>query len=380
MHLNQYVSSTTATLEDLPLSKIDVLALTWLTYFDMRPIADRLPLSFAELKDDPYAAELEQKHESFIPNICANMFRTMMVNPRYRDFRIIAYQHQVDASISLQFGALAIDTGKQIVVAYEGTDLSFNGWKEDCIMSYSDSIASYPLAKGFLEEVLRITDRPLILAGHSKGGNVAAYCLATYEDDSRIEAAYSFEGPGFHNPQIFAAYPERTAKLQKFIPQSAVVGVMLCNEAQVRIVRSDSVGVFQHNAFKWIIKEGDFVYLAKTTASSRYIDRAVNGWIDSLTETERAHFVDLCFDGLQRTKVKRFPELLQNIFKEMPALRENYMNLGKEDKAFIKRAIRSLAQSAFFTLGEGVRSLFNRNKTITIERTRLTNKKTKTES
>ena len=357
MFLGRYVNTKKETFDEVPVTKIDVLAITWLTYFDMRELSDRLPMSFAALKSDPYSALLESKHESFIPKTCATMFRAMMDSPRYRDCVLLDYEHLTDADRAVQFGALAVEMGGYVVIAFEGTDLSFVGWKEDFIMSYSDSIASYPLAERFIEKVLSSTQKPIILTGHSKGGNIAAYCLATAESDERIVAAYSFEGPGFHNPAIFANHPERAEKLHKFIPQSSIVGVLLSNETQVHIVRSTSVGIFQHNAFKWVIQDDDFVYMQKTTASSKSIDNAINGWLASLNDEDRKRFVDICFDTLDQSKARSLPYLVKHLFSEIPSLRVAYRNLGSEDKDFMKRTSRQLAKRI---VSSGRQSIFGR--------------------
>ena len=353
MELLRYIGEKKQPYSEEPLGKLYVLAYVWLTYFDMRPIQERMPLRFEELKEDPYNKQLEKMHETFVPKLCANLFRKMMSLPRYRESVLLAYEHLIEPSQDLQFGALAIQAGERIVIGFEGTDLSYVGWKEDCIMSYSDSIASYQLAKAFTEKVMeRFPDKKVILAGHSKGGNVAAYVLSALEDDTRIEAAYSFEGPGFHSSSIFAAHPEREKKLFKYIPQSSVVGVLLCNETNVRIVKSRSVGIFQHNTFKWQIIGDDFVYLSKRSMSSRYIDKAVNGWIATLSEDERRRFVRLVFNMLDNSKARDFRTLVRGIFMEMPTLNQAYKQMGAEDKTFFDVALKNLQRISVRTFKE----------------------------
>ncbi|MCR5348427.1 MAG: DUF2974 domain-containing protein [Bacilli bacterium] len=346
MDLLRYIASKKETWEEDPLNKIDVLGYVWLSYFDFRPVQERFPLAWDAFKNDPFFDNLEKRHETFVPKSCATLFRNMIASPRYQKTVMVDYQHIIDSDQDVQFGALALSAGGKTIVIFEGTDLSFVGWKEDCIMSYSDSVPSYPLAEAFIKRTLEKTEGPVILAGHSKGGNIAAYCLATLEDDSRIESVYSFEGPGFHSDNVFSAHPERMEKLHKYIPYSSVVGVLLCNETNVSIVKSGSVGVLQHNTFKWRIQGNDFEYANKRSLSSLYIDKAVNGWLKCLDEDERKRFIEITFNTLNKTKVKDFKGLAKTLFKEIPTMRQAYKEMGDNDKTFFASAIKSLFSSA----------------------------------
>ena len=349
MNLLRYVETNKETFETSPLNKLDVLCFVWATYSNLTSIASRFPLSFPEFSKEPICDELELLHESFVPATSARLFRSMLASPRYQNCSFIGYDHVKDEDKDIQFGAIAFQADGRIIVVFEGTDLSYVGWKEDCVMSYSDSIGSYPLAMSFLNQIMERFEGNVILAGHSKGGNVAAYLLANVADDSRIEKTYSFEGPGFRNPDVFAAFPERAAKLEKYIPHSSVVGILLNNETEARIVKSRSVAVLQHNALKWVIRDGDFVYLSKRTVSSRFIDKTANEWIAGLSEEERERFVGLLFSTLDQTKVNSFGQLVYDIAHELPLLHRAYKGLNAEDRAFFRRVIRALGRQALAT-------------------------------
>ena len=349
MNLLRYVETNKETFETSPINKLDVLCFVWATYSNLTSIAPRFPLSFPDFAKEPICDELELLHESFVPETSARLFRSMLASPRYQNCSFLGYDHVKDQDKDIQFGAIAFQADGKIVVVFEGTDLSYVGWKEDCVMSYSDSIGSYPLAMRFLKQMMERFEGNVILAGHSKGGNIAAYLLANIADDSRIEKAYSFEGPGFRNPDVFAPFPERAAKLEKFIPHSSVVGVLLNNETEARIVKSRSIAVLQHNALKWVIRDGDFVYLSKRTVSSRFVDKTANEWIARLSDEERERFVNLLFSALNQTEVSSFGQLVYDIAHELPLLYRAYKGLNEEDRAFFRRVIRALGKQALAT-------------------------------
>lgn len=346
MNLLRYIETNKKSFSEDPINKLDVLSLTWATYFNMSGVASTFPVSFPEFASDPYCRDLEIYHESFVPKTSAILFRRTLSSPRFKDCVLLAYDQVKDAEKDIQFGAIAFQAGGKIVVAFEGTDLSYVGWKEDCIISYSDSIGSYPLALSFLRSIMAKYEGPVILAGHSKGGNIAAYLLSAVKDDARIEKVYSYEGPGFRNPNVFSAHPERAKKLEKFVPQSAVVGILLNNEAEARIVKSRSVAVLQHNALKWVIKDEDFVYLQKRTISSRFVDKTANEWLNGLKEEERERFVGILFDSLEQTDARGFGQLVSHLANELPALYHAFHSLSPADRAFVRRVLRSLAKQA----------------------------------
>ncbi len=352
MNLLRYIAIHKKTFEEDPLNKLDVLGFVWTTYFNMEEVQSAFPMTLNEFGKLPYCADLELYHESFVPRTSSTLFRRMVASPRYGRCEILHYKRLCDGEKKIQFGALAFRADGKLIVVFEGTDMSYVGWKEDCMMAYSDTIGSYPIAMDFLRKILRDYEGEVILAGHSKGGNIAAYLLATIEDDSRIVKVYSYEGAGFRNPNVFADHPERIKKLEKYIPHSAVVGVIFNNETEVRIVKSRSVSVLQHNALKWVIHDGDFVYMNKLTVSSRFIDKTANEWIQGLNYEERERFVGLLFQTLDQTGTGDFGSLIWYFARELPTLYHAYRSLNAEDRAFFRRVLRALGKQALLTVGE----------------------------
>ena len=69
-----------------------------------------------------------------------------------------------------------------------------------------------------------------MVAGHSKGGNMAAFSAmnSPKEVRERITDIYSFDGPGFR-PEILEEYNYRAiaSRVHKFLPKSSLVGIVL---------------------------------------------------------------------------------------------------------------------------------------------------------
>ena len=344
MALLRYIRNKKETFDESPVNQLDVLAFTWLTYFDLRPLDSHLPVRIGDLKGTDFDKNLEKLHQTWVPSISAKLFRAMMDSPRYRDAEIIRNEETSDVPGVYQFGAIAVRAGGKVIVAYEGTDLSAIGWREDCVMSYSDKIGSYPIADRFYEEVTAATTEPIIISGHSKGGNVAVYVAAKTADASRVEKVYSYDGPGFHNSDVFAEHPEREALVTKYIPQGSIVGILLNSNAHCTIVRSYSIGVFQHNAIKWSIEGDDFIHVDKLSLSSRFLDAAANQWISELAPEEKARFVELLFGPLGDQKIS-MSTLFKDLARSAPALALAFRDMAKEDRRFMFLVIKQFAKT-----------------------------------
>ena len=355
MNILHYVKHNTDSFKKTPLNHLDILAFTWLTYFNFTSVEDDLPFYLHEFVHKSCFNDMASLHESFVPKTSETLFKRMVANPRYKDVQFVYNYERKSRSKAMQFGVLAFIIDGKLLICFEGTDLSYVGFKEDFMMSYTDSIASYPIAEHIYKELSsRYPNLPIILSGHSKGGNVAAYCLAALEDDSRIEEVVSYEGPGFHSDSVFKAHPEREAKLTKYVPKESIVGILLNSQTKIKIVRSGTVGILQHNALKWYIQGNDFIYSSKLAYSSRFIDKAANAWINSLSSEEKERFTKLFFDNLEEYGPEQFEDLYKRFFKQIPSLAKAAKNLDADDKKFVRSVIGRLRKQVFVTAGNEI--------------------------
>ena len=97
---------------------------------------------------------------------------------------------------------------------------------------------------------------PIILTGHSKGGNLAVYAAMNAEDKvkDRIEHIYSLDGPGFPEAVVRSfEYASVHERITKIVPDSSVVGMVLetperCHGGEVRCGR-------HHAAFRVLVAD-----------------------------------------------------------------------------------------------------------------------------
>ena len=345
MNIFGYVKSNQLTFKELPFSSVDALTLSWFSYFDFDYIKERLPIEIESIGGIPYYHKLDPYKASFLAKTSRKIMNAMVNSRRFQKARILEFNQVLDKKLDVQFGAIAIALDNKIVVAFRGTDPSYTGWKEDFTMSFKESIHSYALAKEFVDMVMSKYDEDIILCGHSKGGNIVTYLLSQFEDDSRIAFTYSFDGPGFRNTNIFKGKEDRLNRYVKIVPQSSFVGVLFINETDMEIIRSKNVMMLQHNPMEWIIKDNDFIYVKKRTFTSKYLDKAINSWIDSLDEPTRQRFTEIVFGELDKLEAQDFTTFFLKLPKQVGPISKAYMHLNKEDRKLFNHVIRKLIKN-----------------------------------
>ena len=345
MNIYGYIKEENKAFNEKPFGAVDALVFSWLAYYDFEKIKEIYPLPLKAIKDIPYYQKLGPYYAAVLARPSKKIMMALSDSPRFQNVEILESFSLSDKKLNVQFGAIAVRFNNQIVVGYRGTDLSYTGWKEDFTLSYKDTIYSYSLAISFLNKVLQNYQESITLVGHSKGGHICTYLLSQIKNDSRIERVYSFDGPGFRTLDLFKGKEERLDKFIKIIPQSSFVGVLFSNETEMQIIKSRNVMLLQHNPLEWLVKNGDFIYLKKRAFSSKYLEKAINSWINSLDEKERERFTEIVFGELDKLEAQDFKAFLKGILKQIKPLYKAYRHLDKEDKKLLFHVAKQLIKN-----------------------------------
>ena len=286
------------TLAERPFDMLDSLALTQLVYMPMEGLMDdgvkttvRKLWYFISLTYlDAFPSSYQRK--------CYSFLQTCAASKRYADLRIIDYQNHVDPDQETQFCActFALPGGARYI-AFRGTDLSITGWKEDFNMSFM-TVPAQLQAVDYVNRIAHASRGALYLGGHSKGGNLALYaaCHVSEAIRGRIKQIYSFDGPGVDKKTLDSqAYQDVRQRVLSLIPQSSVIGMLLCYHPDYTVVQSSAIGLLQHDAFTWHIQDGQFKQLEEMNLTTRISNEALNLWLDQHTADERQFMVGVIF-------------------------------------------------------------------------------------
>jgi hypothetical protein len=272
---------------------------------------------------------------------------------RFKDCILYNYVNQIDIVQEKQFSALCINLGASTFIAYRGTDVSVVGWKEDFKMNFSDAIPAQLEAVSYLEKVAKKTTGPLLLGGHSKGGNLAIYAasLCAKEIQNRITAIYSNDSPGFHS-EFFETdgYCDVRQRIYSFVPQTSIIGLLFEHGNEYTVVKSKQKGIFQHDQYTWEITYNDLIRLDRVDQGSRFINKTLREWIRSLDDEHIRVFTDTLFGVINDAEIKSFTEFGEDWLNATGRMIQSYghidpdtkRNVGKVLAAFFKAATNNI--------------------------------------
>lgn len=268
---------------------------------------------------------------------------------RMRDVRVAFYANERSEAVEKQFSAVTLmypdAHGSTAYLAFRGTDGSFAGWKEDFNLCFKEVIPSQCTAAAYLSGVASALSGPLVVGGHSKGGNLAEYAALVADDGvfARMQGVYNHDGPSFLDDPSPRIDDERfCALLHKTVPESSAFGMILERRADYRVVQSSAMSVFQHEPFTWQTEDDDFVYQEALNPSAVFFDEALDTWLRSKVPDERERFIDTIYDLFASTEAGTWSEFQTKLFANTRLMLGARSKLDPETKSFIWQTLGSL--------------------------------------
>lgn len=337
--------------EQTPLNEIDSLILSRLSYL---PFDGIVPSSFTEVISVSDAAKQflhkEGAAEQLIMKTDLPFLQEVANSDRFNKLGLCGYTNQVKLDEEKQFAAMVIHLLPDLsYVSYRGTDLSLAGWKEDFNMSFCTPVPAQIDAVAYLNNAAEEVPGTLCIGGHSKGGNLAVYAASFCRPDiqDRIRFVHNHDGPGFDSCVLESdGYQRIVEKVKTFIPQSSVVGMLLQHEEDYYVIRSDQVGLMQHDLFSWEVDRDRFVYLDEVTEKSKFVDRTLKSWLTQLSPEQREQFVDTLFSILEETNASTLKELTLNWHRNARIVLRSFREMDDAMRHNLAHALGLLFEAA----------------------------------
>ncbi len=295
---------------DIPLNELDVLALTELTYL---PFDNLLDQSVNRLSD--VATRVPRESTMLTNKERLQLLDQLSQHKRFKNSKLSNFVNDIDVELQKQFAAMTyrlnLDT---YLIVFRGTDDSIIGWKEDFHMTYMKEIPAQKHALEYLEDFFKqYPKQEVIIAGHSKGGNLAVYAASQIQPElqEKISAVYTYDAPGLqaHLTET-SGYQEVIPKIHRYVPQGSVIGMMLEVPDTPIVVRSLALGgIAQHNTFSWQTEGTHFVQLEAISSESLQIKDALKEWMDSVPDEELELYFNLFFGTILESGINSINDL-----------------------------------------------------------------------
>lgn len=333
-------------------NEVDNVILSELAYMDFGGIATDQGVTLTEAArlffSQGRGEELEKTALFQADELCP-LLRCAAKGSRFGTVRILTPVQLVDDDVETQFSATAFDLGKSgIYLAYSGTDDTLAGWKEDFNLSYMDSVPAQHMALEYLVQMAAAhPERPVLLGGHSKGGNLALYAALNAPEEllSRIQAVYSNDGPGLRNNVCgSAAYSRLQNKICCLVPQDSVIGMLLEHPGDCKAVYSTQKGILQHDAFSWQTGPYGFEAAAEETRELTDNEKALRELVGGLTEEQLRDFTNALFEILAGSGATTTTELRdEGLSRCLPAMLKAYGSLDGETRRLVWDTMEHIA-------------------------------------
>lgn len=337
-----------------PLCPIDALIFSMLAYMDLRKVVPADP-SAEPVRLSDAVEKYFALPGSHLPHVTGasnhvKLLRKLSESERFGGLRLFGAKRQVNRSENMQFGAISVLLpGQNLFVAYQGTDDTLVGWKEDFMMSYECPVPAQLSAVNYLNEVgAAYPMRRIFTGGHSKGGNLATYAAVKSGPGvyPRIRGVYNNDGPGFCDGTLYTPeYREMRDKIHTYMPQSSIVAVLLEHDWKHKIVVSNGTGILQHDAYTWQVRGTEFTYTEKRTAFGEKTEAVLDRFIGALSPERKRMFCEALFEILESTEKDTVSGIIRGKKQSLKQIMKAYGDLPDDLRGALNDSVAELKKS-----------------------------------
>lgn len=354
MNILKYIETTSAlSFEESAINEVDIAIFSILSYIIYRDnfkskvlLKDKLKTVLRRGKKyykTIYRGEDMKKYISAVSK-----------SKRYSNIKMSNYIDDIDLKSEKQFSAVTyhLDRAKHLVL-FRGTDRNLIGWKEDFNMSFTKAVPAQKAAKKYLNKMALKHRGKFIVAGHSKGGNLAIYAAGHSSRIFRgkIMKIYNFDGPGFEKDNL-ERFLEIENKIINYYPKDSVAGMALYGVGSMIFVDSYKKRMQQHDVLNWKVNKTEFYYTTQSSFS-KFINEVFNTWFTKYSPEEKAKIFNDLFTILGAKKGVKLSDIsgIKETINYIKSIEDNYSKLTKDERLVLKNAVRD-----FFKISKKVYS------------------------
>lgn len=303
------------TLNQKPFGAEDNLVLAQLSYGRYEGGQSQMPCALSELMGSV---------ERGLSRLDGRLFKLAATSARFSGAIAFEYVSTFDPEQEKQFSAITyLLPDGTAYIAYRGTDNTLVGWKEDFNLSFMTPVPAQIEALDYINRIGGMLGCPLRVGGHSKGGNLAVYASAYCKQpiEQRIIEIYNNDGPGHDTNTVNSeGYLRIKSRIRSYIPKSSVIGMLMEHGDDYTVVDSDAHGLFQHNPYTWLMRDGEFIVVEHLSKTSMCINESIRQWLKDMSAEKRKSMFNIVFDVLSASDAKTVRELTSSFSYLTPIL------------------------------------------------------------
>lgn len=344
--------------KDFAFNEADILCLNELGYFCFEELDASIDFSkdvnLHEVLMPYVTGEKPFNHSFLVTEERVKLLQKVVASKRFVNLNLSDYVNDVDAEYERQFSAMVFTLPEinhhQLV--FRGTDDTMIGWKEDFKLTYVQEIPAHRAAVAYLENYLEKYAGKVTVSGHSKGGNLALYAVAHVNDLLReqIEKVYMLDAPGLQEKGLesdgYKAIRERVTVIR---PEESIVGIMLYNDIEPIVVKSNASGIMQHAVTSWQFNEetGELILAERQTDLSQNLEKTFKQWMKELSSQELKILFDILFDTLMSSGIHSINDVTidREFGAKLATSIASFYSIGTEKKLLLAKSAKLFLQA-----------------------------------
>lgn len=357
--INDYLDyNKNRSFKDFAFNEADILCLNELGYFCFEELDASIDFSkevnLHEVLMPYVTGEKPFNHSFLVTEERVKLLQKVVASKRFVNLNLSDYVNDVDAEYERQFSAMVFTLPEinhhQLV--FRGTDDTMIGWKEDFKLTYVQEIPAHRAAVAYLEAYLEKYSGKVTVSGHSKGGNLALYAVAHVNDLLRkqIEKIYMLDAPGLQEKGLesdgYKAIRERVTVIR---PEESIVGIMLYNDIDPIVVKSNASGIMQHAVTSWQFNEetGELILAERQTDLSQNLEKTFKQWMKELSSQELKILFDILFDTLMSSGIHSINDVTidREFGAKLATSIASFYSIGTEKKLLLAKSAKLFLQA-----------------------------------
>lgn len=340
------------TFKESPLNEVDNLILSELAYIEISKKDAEKKITIKETINKLLKKyDEKQMAKKFALSKNPYSFLEALANSkRFGNLYITNYVNKVSKKEEKQFSAMVIHINfHTIYISFKGTDETLIGWKEDLNMGFMNEIPSQLEAVHYVNKVVSFKDRHIYLGGHSKGGNLAVYAGVKCKKriQKRIQLIFNNDGPGFTEDFVNKEdYLNTLPKIKTYLPETSIIGMLLTQKSEYQVIKSDSIGIWQHDTLTWQVEGTKFVTLKEVDETSSKLRTTITSWLEKVDKKEREVFINTLYQVLEKSHIETIEELTKLKLRTIPNLLRNFTKLEEETRKIMIATLKELMKEA----------------------------------
>ena len=326
---------------------LDILLMSQIALLDFDKVmlvkSNRCPFTMKKLSRD-YFSQVYYPDKTLglmIGSSNISGFKELAESRRFQDIKLSDYINIVNPTEEIQISAVTAHINNKKYIIFSGTDDSVVGWKENFDMLHKRATPSQKYAVSYVEYIASKYPGAIVLVGHSKGGADAMYAGVHVNDRvfKKIVKIYCFDAPSIISDDKFSdQFLSRVKKIESYIPDMSIVGRIYYHKEKTYIVKSESLGICQHNPYTWQNNGDDFLYCKKLDPDSDKIDKVVKNLVNNMTLDEKIAFTNEFANLFKKSHITN----LIDVTKRKTRLFVNYFRIPVTKRAAFYKPIRKL--------------------------------------